>query len=1063
MTVTFFPIMRSSHPPGHATALPPYGIVALIVFLAVSYCTNVALSAQRDTTYTLFQRTAELTLVPGVVVYPLPDAFVVSGSETLSTHDVTLTPQTDYTIDYTEGRVLLNRAPAETTLVTIRYRRIPVALSRQFYRRKQVHRFALPESVRTVSVRERMLPAYGSGSEERSTLRVGGSKTIGIVTGSHRDASFQQSLRVEITGRPARDVEVVALLSDRSNPIQPDGVTRQLSELDRILVEVRTPSVTTTMGDQTLSLRQSQFARYERRMKGLRGEVRGSSMTLEAVAGVSEGRYTTYAFQGVEGVQGPYPLRDENGGAGFLLIVGTEKVWVDGVRMTRGEDEDYTIDYATAEITFTRNRPITQDSRILADFEASDEQFRKNVYLTRGTLRSGETATFGATYIREGLEALPTSASPATPSASSFPASESVAGIDWRAEWSPGWRMEGELAHNRRGRQTTGGASGNAVFFSTRYAPNPTGMLRPELHALIRSVDAGFRPIDRVDDPEFYRRYDQGASGASAGRMIEAGGVQGIGRATFKMGVGRFSRPDGFSSLRYEAGAEAVPMTGLTLSYFGERIRSHPGAGSAATETRTSSAEGRWLRQRAHAAFEQGWLRPRVSFNRENRVAWTPDGLRSQTGFSEWQAAIDATHGTHLMGRTEFTQRISETMASSESSPHTARHTVRTLFQRVALRDWRAVSAALQLTERFRSGDRFSRVSARDRLVDGRVAYTPMRKSLTVDARYEVSRGRAAHLTREYVFVGEGRGDFRLEPISGEYLPDTDGEYQARYTHAGDFTPTTGVRSGLSFLFQPHRSERAFLRPFRYMTLETYFAGDAWRKSGRGETTLLSPFSQIPADTSTVYGNLSFRQDIGLFPLSRTVSVRLRYQRNQTIDNRLTSGAEHWLGAEYALRVKTTPTHATAVEMDFVRREKRRTDTGQDRYRIYGYQGEMTVSHRPRKTLELSLRLLGGRDRERLAPITTVNVGTAPAIAYYLSGRGRAAAGLEWQTVYIDSRVFVPFEMANGRRPGQNARWYANIDYRVGGNFTLLMRYDGRKERFRPVEHTARAEMRAFF
>ena len=58
-------------------------------------------------------------------------------------------------------------------------------------------------------------------------------------------------------------------------------------------------------------------------------------------------------FTGQEGNQGPYKLRGNNGELYVLVISGSERVFVNGILLTRGENNDYIIDYNAGEVIFT--------------------------------------------------------------------------------------------------------------------------------------------------------------------------------------------------------------------------------------------------------------------------------------------------------------------------------------------------------------------------------------------------------------------------------------------------------------------------------------------------------------------------------------------------------------------------------------------------------------------------------------------------------------------------------------------------------------------------------------
>ncbi len=225
-------------------------------------------------------------------------------------------------------------------------------------------------------------------------LQTRGSITRGVVAGSNRDVSVTSALRLSLQGVVAPGVTLRAALTDEDTPILPEGTTRQLSDLDRVYVEVDAPGVRARLGDVDLALPGTAFAPLARQVQGavvearlpLAGAARGRVL---ASGSATRGRFRSQDVVALEGVQGPYRLEGDAGEAFVLVVPGSERVYLDGRLMTRGASADYTIDYGTGEVIFTSTRLITAERRITVDFEYTAGGF------TRTLLASGAEFDIG--------------------------------------------------------------------------------------------------------------------------------------------------------------------------------------------------------------------------------------------------------------------------------------------------------------------------------------------------------------------------------------------------------------------------------------------------------------------------------------------------------------------------------------------------------------------------------------------------------------------------------------------------------------------------------------------
>ena len=231
-----------------------------------------------------------------------------------------------------------------------------------------------------------MLKAVGSGFAPEAIFGPGiqksGSIVRGFTVGTTKDFSLNSGLRLQMSGRVSDDVEIVAALTDENTPIQPEGNTERLDELDKVFIQIKHPNVTGTFGDYQLKQKFGEFGVIDRKLQGLNGEFSVSEVNAYVFVASSRGKFNSNKFNGSDGVQGPYRLSGINNERDIVIIAGTERVYLDGIEMKRGENNDYTIEYSNATITFTPNKLITSSSRIDIDFEYSDRNYSRNFFGT---------------------------------------------------------------------------------------------------------------------------------------------------------------------------------------------------------------------------------------------------------------------------------------------------------------------------------------------------------------------------------------------------------------------------------------------------------------------------------------------------------------------------------------------------------------------------------------------------------------------------------------------------------------------------------------------------------
>ena len=209
-----------------------------------------------------------------------------------------------------------------------------------------------------------------------------GSITRGITVGNNQNAVVNSELDLQITGKLNENISIRASIQDANIPTQTGGYSQRLDEFDQIFIELFSDNWNIRAGDINLENTQSFFGNFTKKVQGLslNGVVslnNGDKLAGYASGALVRGVYSKSQFTGQDGNQGPYKLIGPNEELFILIVSGSERVYVNGILLERGENNDYVIDYNAGEITFNETYPVTDAMRITVEYQFTDQNYTR--------------------------------------------------------------------------------------------------------------------------------------------------------------------------------------------------------------------------------------------------------------------------------------------------------------------------------------------------------------------------------------------------------------------------------------------------------------------------------------------------------------------------------------------------------------------------------------------------------------------------------------------------------------------------------------------------------------
>ena len=239
-----------------------------------------------------------------------------------------------------------------------------------------------------------------------SGLNAQGSIVRGLTVGNNQNAVVNSQLDLQISGALSDKVQITASLQDSNLPGENGGYTQSLEEFDQLFIALEADRWQLRAGDVDLINRKTFFGQFTKKIQGMHAAWQidhgdGSETQMFAAAGLVRGVFKRSILQGQEGNQGPYKLLGANGEALILMISGSERIYVNGVLLERGESADYLIDYNAGEIRFNPTYPITSNMRITAEYQITERNYTRFIAHTGGQYQSEHFAAGAYLYTEQ--------------------------------------------------------------------------------------------------------------------------------------------------------------------------------------------------------------------------------------------------------------------------------------------------------------------------------------------------------------------------------------------------------------------------------------------------------------------------------------------------------------------------------------------------------------------------------------------------------------------------------------------------------------------------------------
>jgi hypothetical protein len=1094
--------------------------------------------------------------------------YILTNTEKIQKDTLILEKDKDYLIDYNKGLLWLTRPLAKDDSLRLSFEEFSSGIKKRYFHRElsfsqeafSLNSSALNNSIYNspnidLSTKEVSGIFTSPGSRVSgdkpfsSNLQISGSKSFSFDLGNVESFSLSQGLNFSLSGNLTRDVKVLALMSDQGRGGTPDGTTKRLEELDKVLMQVTSPNFNGYLGDQYLSFDGNLSGRYDKKLEGVSAEGKFNQNSISASYASSKGKYYLNSFTGVEGKQGPYYLKGENGQRGIQILPGTEKVYLDGNLLSRGSENDYTIDYSRGMVNFSSTRLVTSDSRIKVEFEYSDQSYERSFYDTKGEWKlldgkmkvkglfiderddknnplslafssqdkeilqnSGEDQTKafkdGAQFVGSGkgdYNLLTDSSGSSyyqyagkdsgsyqinfswvgssqgsyiytgagmfkyvSPGKGDYlpvvflplPSSHSVIDLDMGLDILPGLSSEIGWGLSKKDLNlfsSTGNEnnSGNAFLFKTDYEKQDLELFghnlsRLKFEGLYRNLGENFSPFGRTDEIEKDRvwgLFDDSQKGTEKVARFKSSFAP-VENLSLDMDLGSLDKGDFFQSKRNGFGITLRPFRSLEAKASSENIKSSQ-KGVASTQA------GIWQRRNLSLAHHWKKLSTQISWNAEKQELSLSDSLLPNRKYDELTGSIRLESGSLWSLSTQLVFHDEERKYISWGKEYDSY----TWQNQVSLRNFKEVLSTdfqyIYHARNIKTGEK-----ERGNVGAFKLDYNPKGQTLVLNLYYSVNQLGAEKSLDNYIDVGNGKGQYRYE--NGEYIPDPEGNYILQKEMLDEYVPGKQLDKSFRAIFYPGKLfpkskplkqfyTDTFVRFSNLVSGPVYWAG-----------FILNPFDKGGAD-GTLLRDFSLKQDFYFFT-SSPFNLRLRWASDDRENNLLVYGKDQDKRNSQSALLRYRLSSKNFVESEVTTEKRERQNTAFNLLSIDGKSVRLDLTRREKNSLEMTLSSKFLKEDEGESGLKVNLMELTPKVSFSLIGQGRLHSEISWIRVNLSpADKVLPWEMAEGKNPGNNFAWALIFDYKLSQALSATLNYSGLQEPIRGTRHNGKFEVKAYF